>query len=216
MASIVSEPRMTDDASGEASGEALEAAVHAILRAHPSGVTEFALFAALAERGFAAFERRVFADTLRMFQSHFVLFHVLYAMRDRMVLRREGHLRIEATSIQLTPWDSAAASNDASARSEGLAEHDPMRDYYLDLDNLRTTTDESLRSMLGAFWERFHASDRAAEALEVFGLEPGASWDAIKARHRALVFEHHPDRGGDAARLAEINAAMRLLQTLRR
>lgn len=187
----------------------LEAAVLAILRASPEGISEFALFAALAKQGFSAFEREVFADRMRMFRSHFVLFHVLYAMRERLVLRREGHLTIEAMNIRLASWGEGHAGGEASA---AIAEHDPLRDYYLDLANLEAMSDDALASMLDAFWERFAADDRRGEALTVLELEPGATWDEIRLRHRELVFAHHPDRGGDTARLAAINAAMRILE----
>lgn len=197
----------------------LEAAVMGILRSHPKGLTEFALFAALARRGFAAFEREVFADNLRMFRSHFVLFHVLYAMRDRLVLQRDGHLRIEATCIQLTGWGADTTRPDAdlnaSAGAKSLAEHDALSDYYLDPNHLASTTEDELHAMLGAFWHQFHEGAHQRDALRSFGLDGSATWDQIKARHRALVFEHHPDRGGDNARLAEVNAAMRVLNAVR-
>lgn len=196
----------------------LEAAVMGILRSHPKGITEFALFAALARRGFAAFEREVFADNLRMFRSHFVLFHVLYAMRDRLVLQRQGHLRIEATCIQLTGWEADAepyASASARAGAKSLAEHDALSDYYLDPSHLESTTEDELGAMLGAFWHQFHEGAHQRGALRIFGLDGSATWDQIKARHRVLVFEHHPDRGGDNARLAEVNAAMRVLKGVR-
>lgn len=42
---------------------------------------------------------------------------------------------------------------------------------------------------------------------DVLGLPPGASEEQIRAAHRELAMVHHPDRGGDATRMAEINAA---------
>lgn len=198
----------------------LEAAVLTVLREHPDGLSEFALFAALAKAGFSAFEREVFADNLRMFRSHFVLFHVLYSMRDRLALACEGHLTIEAMRIRLSPWGSDGRASEGTSEHGGsdqraLAEHDPLRDYYLDLAHLETTEGE-LRTMLDAFWERFAADDRQADALRVFDLDARASWTDVKERHRALVFEHHPDRGGDEKKLAQINTAMRVLETVRR
>jgi hypothetical protein len=186
----------------------LEAAILAILREKDAGVSEFELFAELAKAGFAEFDREVFRDSMRMFRSHFVLFHVLYAMRERLILRHEGALEISALAIRLRAFDAGGPT----AGSTAMAEHDPLRDYYLDLANLDATTEEDLRSMLDQFWERFAADDRRGEALRALGLAPDSPWDEVKARHRALVFEHHPDRGGDGARLAEINAAMRILE----
>ena len=42
---------------------------------------------------------------------------------------------------------------------------------------------------------------------DVLGLRGQVNVDAIKARKRELAAKHHPDRGGDAMTLAEINAA---------
>lgn len=42
---------------------------------------------------------------------------------------------------------------------------------------------------------------------EVLGVQNGAQPDVIKAAYRKLAAEHHPDRGGDPARMAAINLA---------
>lgn len=51
------------------------------------------------------------------------------------------------------------------------------------------------------------------EALLVFGLGERATLKEIRARHRELVREHHPDTGGaeDGERIRRINAARRVL-----
>lgn len=41
----------------------------------------------------------------------------------------------------------------------------------------------------------------------VLGVDQTASADEIRQAHQRLAREHHPDRGGDAARMAEINTA---------
>ena len=49
------------------------------------------------------------------------------------------------------------------------------------------------------------------EALEALGLPWGATSDAVKAAHRRLVKQHHPDMGGDAEAFRRINAAYQWL-----
>lgn len=42
---------------------------------------------------------------------------------------------------------------------------------------------------------------------EVLGVSPRATRDEILSAHRSLTMKHHPDKGGDPALMAEINAA---------
>jgi hypothetical protein len=50
-----------------------------------------------------------------------------------------------------------------------------------------------------------------SEALATLGLAPGASPDAIRAAHRRLMQQHHPDRGGSAETAARLNRAREIL-----
>ena len=45
------------------------------------------------------------------------------------------------------------------------------------------------------------------KAFRVLGLNPGASEQDIRAAHRRLLIEFHPDRGGSAEAAREVNAA---------
>ena len=51
-----------------------------------------------------------------------------------------------------------------------------------------------------------HATEPGV-GFAVLNLKPTATLDQIKARHRVLAKEHHPDRGGDPARFRTIQAA---------
>lgn len=49
------------------------------------------------------------------------------------------------------------------------------------------------------------------EALRILGLEKGATEAQIRAKHRLLIAEVHPDRGGDAELARRLNAARDIL-----
>jgi DnaJ-domain-containing protein 1 len=55
------------------------------------------------------------------------------------------------------------------------------------------------------------SDDPRQQALELLGLEMGASLEAIKRAYRRLAKEHHPDLGGDVELFHQIDAAYRLL-----
>ncbi|MEB3327015.1 MAG: J domain-containing protein [Synechococcus sp.] len=56
----------------------------------------------------------------------------------------------------------------------------------------------------------------AADPYRVLGVSPAASAAEIKAAYRALVKQHHPDAGGDASTILELNAAWEVLRNSER
>jgi hypothetical protein len=58
---------------------------------------------------------------------------------------------------------------------------------------------------------RDRATMSRAEALKVLGLSEGASEDDIRAAHRRLILQNHPDKGGSDYLASKVNEAKDVL-----
>jgi DnaJ-domain-containing protein 1 len=189
--------KMTDDAL-----TALLSPIADIIRAHPAGLSEVQLLRILREQHPQAPMSGRHEDSLSLFRSHFLLFHSLYLLQQQLADNRQGRLEIAPLKIVLTDLQPPGAH---------LAEADPLRNYYLDLDNLEHTSGADVDKMLEAFWRKYLGSDKRREALAILGLEDPVDDATIKKRYRKLAMEHHPDRGGDTLQLQAIHDAIRVL-----
>ncbi len=176
--------------------------VAAILRQHPQGISEYALITRLREAEVLPEELRQTGSTLELFHLHFLLFHTLYQLRDHYWQTETGQLEISPLNIRLLPY---------VAGETVLATADPLRDYYLDLEQLQTTAEEDVVELLSQFWLRLDGGEERSRALQTLGLQDPVDYATIKTRYRELVMQHHPDRGGDTTLLQQLNAAMEWL-----
>lgn len=180
--------------------------LHQLLLAAPAGLGEYQLIQLLKERHSTHIPHLPLTDKLVLFRTHFLLFNALYRLRERLWAAQSGYLQISALNIQLLPYQPGSSE---------LSEHDPLRDYYLDLSQLNDTDEQAVAKLLLSFWTRMHGSEEKQAALELFeleGREQVLNLATIKHRYRQLVSLHHPDRGGNTARLQSINKAMEILE----
>jgi len=194
-------PESKDDLFSDALGEQ----VLCLLRDNPAGLSEYELFAALYRGGDERFNISKLRGTFPLFCAHFRLFNALYRLRDKLWQEQRGQLEISPLLVMLRGYD--ALQDDGRQ----LGEVDALRDYYLDSTHLEQTTAQELEQMLDKFWSRLNGSARRRQALDVLGLTDPIDAAEIKQHYRRLAMEHHPDRGGDTARLQMINAAMSVL-----
>lgn len=182
-----------------------------VLRSFPEGVNEHTLLKALDEKGTVTLEPDTFSDSVKLFRTHFLLYNALYQLRDDLWRTGKGHLEITAVRLRLQSYHPGHPA---------LQQHDPMRDYYLDLDMLEKTTQQDIETALNNFWKRLHedtifsGGGLKAKALQTLGLQDGVTAQEIKQSYRRLAMRHHPDRGGDPEKLQRINEAMDVLRPL--
>ncbi|MDH1263365.1 DNA-J related domain-containing protein [Pseudomonas sp. GD03944] len=176
-----------------------------LLRAAPEGLAEHRLIQALKSRHSTHIPNLPLTDKLVLFRTHFLLFNALYTLRDRLLQDGSALLQISPLCIRLAPYEAGSA---------GLSEHDPLRDYYLDLSHLNGTDEQDVNELLASFWTRMQGGEEKQAALALFELDDSQQpldLAAIKHRYRQLVSQHHPDRGGSTTRLQSINKAMEIL-----
>lgn len=180
--------------------------LYEVLKAAPAALREHELLAMLNQQGFSEFGDQIYRDNHSLYQTHFLLFHCLYKLRDQLREQKSAELEIHCLNIRLHLY------SEPDIVTQLLQQQDPLRDYYLDLNNLENTSAEDVEELIYGFWQHFSVNDQRQQALEVLGLSDPVEYTEIKAQYRRLAMEHHPDRGGDGEILQAINAAMRVLQ----
>ncbi len=171
-----------------------------ILTDHSEGLTEYKLIEELRNRGYSEFREGLVSGTLGLFQSHFLLFHILYSIRGKLRIESSMDMDIHCLKILLKP--------DMSNFTTLPGEVDNLQAYYMNLENLRDTNREDVDRMLEDFWNLFSKRDDLTEAYRLLNVDERTDINDVKRKYRNLVMEHHPDKGGDPNNIIALNAAM--------
>ena len=170
--------------------------------------TEFGLIQALKARGLV--DPGYSRSSLELFRVHFLVFNALYSLRPKLY-DQGWYLEISPLALYLRPL--AKGEEERALVQDGDS---ALRDFYLDWNEYRAATRESVEDLLADFWRRMQSPARLApesrcEALAQLDLHDPVSPEAIKRQYRRLAMRHHPDRGGSETELQKINAAMAVL-----
>ncbi|WP_455210368.1 DNA-J related domain-containing protein [Kaarinaea lacus] len=176
--------------------------IYDCLQQNHTGISEHELLKQLAGDVNSGNWSEAFNNNHALFKAHFLLFHILYQLRNRLLKQKLGILDINPVKIRLLPYREGDAS---------LDEYDALMDYYLDITNLENTSAREVDEMLAGFYIKFTNKDKRQQALQILGLKDPVDDHAIKKQYRRLAMEHHPDRGGDHTVLQEINNAVKIL-----
>ena len=178
--------------------------LYEILADHPDGLKEYDLLVLLKEMELPIFTEAVLSDNLKMFQGHFMLFHLLYELRERLNAERRGDIDIHCLKIRLCSYHQA---DDPLA----VARPDNLREYYLDQANMDGVDAIDVERKIDDFWRQYYRFDRYPESLAVLGLDHSATDRDIKKTYRKLAQEHHPDKNGDPEKFRRISEAAETL-----
>lgn len=178
--------------------------LHSILEQYPDGLSEYDLLLQLQNSTLTKlFPAGASGKASLLYQSHFLLFHLLYKLRSSLLEGMQGDISIHCLNIRLRPVSMSSG--------HVVAPSDPLQDYYLELENLNIS-DEEVAQMLARFWQQFSSMDKLQSALGVLGLGFPIRIAEVKARYQRLMMEHHPDRGGEEQKVKQIHAAMKIIK----
>ena len=127
-----------------------------------------------------------------LFKLNFLIMNALYQLQHE--LSNEYWIHISCLHIALQPKPNSPAQQSVTAQPEHL------KSYYLDWQNYHTSADV-IAQLLADFWQQLHMPASKPntlsrrEALALFELNEGASFNEIKNRWRKLALIYHPDRG---------------------
>ncbi|MFW8591960.1 DNA-J related domain-containing protein [Glaciecola sp. 2405UD65-10] len=184
------------------------------------GKSEFDIIASLKQNPHNIFNEDALKDPLMLFQTHFVLFHALYTLRQEWRSKQEGELEISALRIQLLPL-VATSNNQQKHAIEAL---DPLSTYYLDWNNLVQTNEQEVESLLNSFWQKMAIDDgrgaysdtdiQAAKLCLGLQNEVNISQALIKQHYKKRQHQHHPDKGGSVDASQKLQDAYQLLLSI--
>lgn len=209
-------PRDDFQAPGDTGGESsldlqvqhLLVATEHILRQNPSGINELGLIKTLQREPWELLGPVNFGEPDKLYPVHFLLFHVLYRLRDQLAVHGES-LTISPLSIRLRADTVVAGSGMPDQRDE-------LRSFYLDLSKYRLP-EESINRMMDDFWAgrsgyrpELSETRAAAATLGFDDIPPG--FEDVKHRFRRAVMHAHPDRGGETETIQHLNSAFAVLK----
>ncbi|MBV1882295.1 MAG: DnaJ domain-containing protein [Pseudomonadales bacterium] len=181
------------------------------LRHQPNkALSEYELLRQLQSSGHIPENDSYVTHSTSLFRIHFILFHCLYDLRDRLWAKQLAHLDISPLRLSLMPYCSQA---------EGMVAPDPLHEYYLDFSHLSSAHEREINQKISEFWSKIAGhecgfpnksgfTDAKQKALIILELKEPVTYQAIKTQYRRLAMRYHPDRGGSNEKLKDINTAM--------
>lgn len=183
-------------------------AVEHELRRSSFGIDELSLIKKLQKPPWKLIGELEFHDTKKLYPVHFLLFHVLYRLRDTLAEAGEN-LTISPMRISIERQDTIGGNG-----MPGTV--DSLRSFYLDLSQYELPED-SINQMMDNFWAGYQGMGpgrpEALQAAKVLGFDSVPdSFLTVKQAFRRAVMQAHPDRGGETEAIQSLNEAFAVLK----
>jgi hypothetical protein len=190
-----------------------------LLEENSEGFSEHQLLTLLQQQPHAFFAADALRDPLLLFQSHFLLFHCLYLLRNRWQKKHHAQLDISVFNIQKIRLDidktPTPPAKPLAEDKNSLFNADPMAHYYLDWSHFSTTSSEDVDELLNRFWKKVwvpQQEDDIQQALIIMELETPVPLPQLKQQYRRLAQRFHPDKGGNSEHFKKICQAFHQLR----
>jgi hypothetical protein len=191
-----------------------------LLEENSEGFSEHKLLTLLQQQPHAFFAADALRDPLLLFQSHFLLFHCLYLLRNRWQKSHHAQLEISVFNIKKSRLDiakmlTAQSENSFTEDKKSLFNADPMAQYYLDWSHFSTTSSDDVDELLNRFWKKVwvpQQEEDIQQALIIMELETPVPLPQLKQQYRRLAQRFHPDKGGNSEHFKKICQAFHQLR----
>jgi DNA-J related protein len=185
-----------------------------LLTEHPAGFSEHQLLRLLQQAPHEFFAADALRDPLILFQTHFLLFHCLYVLKQNWAVDNHAQLEISALRIIKQPIiQPRTRDKNTEEKSPQLA--DPLAQYYLDWSHFSTTSSGDVEALLNNFWQKVFVPQHEEDiktALQLMELDAPIPTVELKVQYRRLAQLHHPDKGGDSDIFKQICQAFHRLK----
>ncbi len=150
-----------------------------------------------------------------LFQLHFLLFHVLYRLKEKWIKNGIGELLISPLKIELKYNNELMNIADInSVGGNSISGIDKLAEYYLNLDHLTETSIQEIDQLILGFWKALYQPTAHHDALTILKLSPPVVYNDIKKQYKRLASKYHPDKGGSTEKAQQINQAMATLSNI--
>ncbi|MFP3978165.1 DNA-J related domain-containing protein [Marinobacter sp. KMM 10035] len=188
--------------------EHLLVAVEHELRNAPAGTDELSLIKKLQGPPWNLIGALEFHDLQKLYPVHFLLFHVLYRLRDTLAEAGEN--------LYISPLRIGIESQDIIGGKGLPGAVDSLRSFYLDLSQYELP-EETVQQMMDNFWEGRSGckpgNTEILQAAQVLGFDSVPDrFHTVKQAFRRAVMQAHPDRGGETEAIQSLNEAFAILK----
>lgn len=140
---------------------------------------------------------------LAIFQKNFFVMNALYQI--------QADLQTEGYTLTISPVEITLLPNHTVSKPALTTRDNNLANYYGDWTNLTKITVADIEALFANFWQKYHAFDKVAAALNTLELGQDVEWHDIRKAYHQKIAISHPDKGGSTKDFIEVRKAYEIL-----